>query len=77
VLASAHIAVMSVVRHLVSRLFIQHISASIMVSISITVICVVRLALKNYMVRHQGIHSGKCTVPLVSAEQHSVMRGTF
>ena len=76
-LASAHIAVMSVVRHLVRRLVIWHISAYIMVSISITLMCVIRLGVKSHMVRHPGIHSDECTVPVVCAEQHSVMRGTF
>jgi hypothetical protein len=77
VLASAYIAVMSVIRHLVRRLVILHMSAYIMVSISSTVMCVIRLAVKSHMVILQGIHSGECTVPVVSAEQHSVMRGTF
>jgi len=77
VLASAYIAVISVVRHLVSRLVIEHVSAYIMVSISITVMCVIRLALKSHVLRHQGIHSGECTVPVVCAEQRLVMRGTL
>ena len=48
-----------------------------MVSISITVMCVIKLAVKSHMVRQQGIHCDECTVPVVCAEQHSVMRGTF
>ena len=76
-LASAHIAVMFIVKQLVSRLVILQFSAYIMVSFSITVMCVIRLAVKSHMVRHQRVHSGECTVPVVCAVQHSVKRGTF
>lgn len=47
-----------------------------MVSISITVMCVIRLAVKSHMVNHQGVRSGECIDPVVCVVERSHKRGT-
>jgi hypothetical protein len=63
--------VISVIMHLFIRVVIQHIIAYILVSICVTVMCNMAVAVKTHVVRHESMRSGGCTVPVLCSTHHS------